>query len=186
MGERARQDRRLKGQRNGSSSGLCCVELNETKNEVLSGANYKIAYRGGFDSGWPSTVPEYTYNWVEPSIGGSVWLVWLEHITQKIRSLAPGIPITTSEPSGQFLPDNDSNNGRDGLGVYYEASHGKKWAPDFYALHVYSGTDASYALTEMRTALSTTGGDKSLWIGETNVDYEGNGGAESGRSGGSS
>jgi hypothetical protein len=79
-------------------------------------------------------------------------------MTYKLRALAPGIPLTTSVPSGQ-------GTATTGLGLYYRASHGTDWQPDWYDYHCYGGQNS--IASQLHTALNVVGGDPAmLHVGE--------------------
>jgi hypothetical protein len=140
------------------NSSLSNIWVIETKNELFSAANDGASYTEGFDSGWPGTQPSNPVVWDFGSPSISVALTWVELVTAEIRSLAPGIPVTTSVPSGQ-------GTSTTGLGFYYNNVNGTKCAPTWYDYHLYGGGVADMEPL-LQDALAVVNEPSMLYIGE--------------------
>lgn len=120
----------------GADSSLAGLSVIETHNEAFAASD---------QSQWPAV------------------LTWVKAVTAKIRSLVPGIPVTTSVPSGQ-----GTSGG--GLGFYFNGVSGTADAPDFYDYHLY-GSLGSIA-SQLQTAISVVT-PAPLRNGEFGWDVEG-------------
>lgn len=123
---------------------LSGIEHIELKNEMPF--QNTTAYRGGFDSGWPSGVPRTGIT------TGQAALVWAQYLTYHVRAAAPGVPVTVSIASAQ-------GTAAGALGIYYNASHSTDWAPDWYDYHCYSRLSVGMIWGRLTTALAVVGGD---------------------------
>lgn len=122
----------------------------EVKNEIkLTGAS---AYRpsSGFDSGWPSSSPRYGQV-------GQVATVWIRQMIPYVRSIAPGLPVTTSTTGD---PTTD-------LAAFVAAVRNTEAAPDWYDWHCYTGNNPGLIYIRLRSAINVVGGAGPLYIGET-------------------
>jgi len=107
-------------------------------------------YGNGFDSGWPSGMPQYT-------AVGRVAIVWAQQMTMYVRSIAPGAPVTSSCSHG--LAD---------LTAYVAAVRNTLAVPDWYDWHCYAGS--SYlAHSALRAVIDVVGDPAMLNVGETGL-----------------
>ena len=109
-----------------------------------------ITYNDGFDSGWPSGIPPYTEV-------GPVAIVWAQQMIPYIRSIAPGMPVTTS-----------CSYGTADLIAYIAAVDETPAAPDWYDWHCYVGS-SNLAHSAIETVIDIVGDPVMLYIGETGL-----------------
>jgi hypothetical protein len=123
---------------------VSCIEI---KNEIKFAST--ATYSGGFDSGWPSGVTQYTQV-------GHVAQVWAQQIIAYIRSLAD-IPVTAS------CTDGPSTNLTAGVNFL----KGTPSQPDWWEWHCYSGTNYGLIYSQVQAAISAVGNKRDLYIAET-------------------
>jgi len=126
--------------------------------EIQNETRYALTttYTGGFDSGWPAGVKQY-------SQVGQVAIVWAQSITGYIRSVAPGVPVTAS-----------TSYGTADLSAYLAAVKGTSAAPSWYDWHCYEAS-SSVPYSSLQTVVSIIGNPAMLYIGETGLTSEASG-----------
>jgi hypothetical protein len=128
-----------------NTANIAVIELqNETRYASTS------SYTGGFDAGWPSGTPEY-------STVGQVATTWAKLMVPYIRSIAPGIPITSS-----------TSYGTADLSAYLAAVKNTSAAPNWYDWHCYTGA-ASLVYSALQQVIAIVGSPAMLYIGETGL-----------------
>ena len=120
--------------------------------EIQNETRYASAevYRGGFDSGWPTDLPEYDEI-------GQVALVWSQRMMTYLRSLTTNVPLSSSCSHG--TPD---------LMAYVVAVNNTPTAPDWYDWHCYTGS-GSLVYSALKEALRIVGDPARLYIGEAGL-----------------
>src|ERR1700729_26282 len=128
-----------------NTANIAVVEIqNETRYALTS------PYSGGFDSGWPAGTTQFGQV-------GQVAIVWAQHVIPYIRSIAPGVPITSSTSYG--LAD---------LAAFFAAVNNTAAAPSWYDWHCYTGS-SSLVYTALQEAVAVVGNPATLYIGETGL-----------------
>ena len=127
------------------TTNIAVIEIqNETRYASTS------TYSGGFDSGWPNGTTQY-------SQVGQVAVVWAQQMIPYIRSIASGIPVTSS-----------CSYGYADLTAFFNAVNNTSAAPSWYDWHCYAGS-SNLAYSALQTAIGVVGDPANLSIGETGL-----------------
>jgi hypothetical protein len=128
-----------------NTANIAVIEIqNETRFSLTT------TYTGTFDAGWPAGTTKYNQL-------GQVAIVWAEQIIPYMRSVAPGIPITSS-----------TSYGTADLAAFFAAVNGKSAAPSWYDWHCYTGS-SSLVYSALQETVSIVGNPAMLFIGETGL-----------------
>jgi len=128
-----------------NTTNIAVIEIqNETRFSLTT------TYTGTFDAGWPAGTTEYGQL-------GQVAIEWAKEIIPYIRSIATGIPITSS-----------TSYGTADLAAFFAAVNGTSAAPSWYEWHCYTGSSATVYPTIQET-ISIVGNPAVLYIGETGL-----------------
>jgi hypothetical protein len=128
-----------------NTANIAVIELqNETRYASTS------SYTAGFDAGWPSSTPKY-------STLGQVAITWAKLMVPYIRSIAPGVPITSSTSYGPA-----------DLSAYVAAVKNTSAAPNWYDWHCYTGC-TSLVYPAIEQVIAIVGSSSMLYIGETGL-----------------
>jgi hypothetical protein len=134
-----------------NTNNIAVIEIqNETRFSLT------IPYTGTFDSGWPSAIPQYTEL-------GEVAIVWAQQVIPYIRSMAPGVLVTSS-----------TSYGTADLAAYFAAVNKTSAAPSWYEWHCYTGNSSIIYSTLVET-ISVVGNPALLFIGETGLTSDATG-----------
>jgi hypothetical protein len=128
-----------------NTANIAVIEIqNETRYSLTS------PYSGGFDSGWPAGTTQY-------SQVGQVAIVWAQQIIPYVRSVAPGVLVTSS-----------TSYGTADLAAFFAAVNKTGAAPSWYDWHCYTGS-SSLVYSAIQGAVSVVGNPATLYIGETGL-----------------
>jgi hypothetical protein len=128
-----------------NTTNIAVIEIqNETRYSLTT------AYTGTFDAGWPVGTTQYGQL-------GQVAIVWAQQVIPYIRSIAPGVLITSSMSYG--LAD---------LTAFFAAVNKTAAAPSWYDWHCYTGS-SSLVYPAIQAAVSVVGNPATLYIGETGL-----------------
>jgi hypothetical protein len=128
-----------------NTTNIAVIEIqNETRYSLTT------AYGGGFDSGWPTGTTQYGEI-------GQVAIVWAQQVIPYIRSIAPGVPVTSS-----------TSYGTADLAAFFAAVNQTAAAPSWYDWHCYAWS-SSLVYSALQGAISVVGNPATLYIGETGL-----------------
>jgi len=128
-----------------NTTNIAVIEIqNETRYALTS------SYSGGFDSGWPAGTTQYGEI-------GQVAIVWAQQMIPYVRSIAPGVPVTSS-----------TSYGTADLAAFFAAVNKTGAAPSWYDWHCYTGS-GSLVYSAIQGAVSVVGNPATLYIGETGL-----------------
>jgi hypothetical protein len=128
-----------------NTTNIAVIEIqNETRFSLTT------TYTGTFDAGWPAGTTKYGHL-------GQVAIVWAQQVIPYIRSVAPGVPITSS-----------TSYGTADLAAFFAAVNKTSAAPSWYDWHCYTGS-SSLVYSAIQETISVVGNPAMLYIGETGL-----------------